>query len=136
MVDSWSKNFTTNNSWYNSPMQNEHEKFMKAALKEAQKAYEAKECPIGCVIVKDGKVFARAHNLRLTHGNALDHAEIIAIDKACRKLGAVCSCNDIFNVAHGHNHQVLFEGGVLEEECSDLMKKFFKEMRTRNKLSD
>ena len=44
-------------------MEDQHIKFMKAALKEAQKAYDKKECPIGCVIVKDGKVFVRAHNL-------------------------------------------------------------------------
>jgi len=147
-----------------------HTKYMKAALKEAQKAYELNECPIGCVIVKDGKIIARSHNLRVTKANAIMHAEIIAIDKACRKVGdfrlndcdmyvtlepctmcsgaiiqsrirkvyfgayepksgAVVSCNDIFNVAHGHNHLVQYEGGLLEEECATLMRTFFKEMR-------
>ena len=60
---------------------------MLEAVKEAEKAIDLGECPIGCVIVKDGKVFVRAHNLRLTRGNAIAHAEVIAIDKACRKLG-------------------------------------------------
>ena len=60
---------------------------MLEAIKEAEKAIDLGECPIGCVIVKDGKIFVRAHNLRLTRGNAIAHAEVIAIDKACRKLG-------------------------------------------------
>ena len=147
---------------------------LEKAMLQARKAASIGEVPIGCVIVKDGKIFVRAHNLKLTKSNALMHAEIIAIDKACRKLGdwrlndmdmyvtlepctmcsgaivqsrirkvyfgayepksgAVCSCNDIFNVEHGHNHKVEFEGGVMEQECSELMLKFFKEMRERNK---
>ena len=66
---------------------NTDEHFMLEAIKEAEKAIELGECPIGCVIVKDGKVFVRAHNLRLTRGNSLAHAEVIAVDKACKKLG-------------------------------------------------
>ena len=62
------------------------EKFMKAALKEAEKAEQKEEVPIGCVIVKDGKIFARAHNLRQTKRLATAHAEILAIEKACRKI--------------------------------------------------
>ena len=62
------------------------EKFMKAALKEAEKAERKEEVPIGCVIVKDGKIFARAHNLRQTKRLATAHAEILAIEKACRKI--------------------------------------------------
>lgn len=62
------------------------EKFMKEALKEARKGYAKAECPIGCVIVKDGKVLVRSHNQKVTKNNALLHAEIIAIDKACKKL--------------------------------------------------
>lgn len=153
---------------------NEHERFMRQALREAQKAYDKEECPIGCVIVKDGKIIAQAHNLRITHNNALSHAEILAIKKACRRLdswrlqdcdmyvtlepctmcsgaiiqarirkvyfaayepkgGAVCSCNDIFNIAHGHNHQVLFEGGLLQKESSNMLKRFFREVRENKK---
>ncbi|HAW16229.1 MAG TPA: tRNA-specific adenosine deaminase [Clostridiales bacterium] len=150
----------------------EKEKFMRQALKEAQKGFDKDECPIGCVIVKDGKVLVRAHNMKLSKGNALLHAEVVAIDKACRKIGdwrlndcdmyvtlepctmcsgaivqsrirkvyfgayepksgAVVSCNDIFEVSHGHNHKVDFEGGILEEECAALMKAFFKKLRNR-----
>lgn len=63
------------------------DKFMKAALKEAQKAYDKGEVPVGCVLVKDGKIIARGHNLRETKENALAHAEIVAINKACKKIG-------------------------------------------------
>ncbi len=65
-----------------------HEKYMKEALKEARKAYEKEEVPIGAVIVKDNKIISRAHNLRETKKQACAHAEILAIVKACRKLDA------------------------------------------------
>ena len=61
-------------------------KFMKAALKEAKKAYEKLEVPVGCVIVKDGKIIARAYNLKESKTDTTKHAEIIAIQKASRKL--------------------------------------------------
>ena len=61
------------------------EYYMKLALLEAKKAEKKGEVPIGAVIVKDGKVIAKAHNLRETKKNSLKHAEIIAIDKACKK---------------------------------------------------
>lgn len=64
------------------------EKFMKEALKEAQKAYEKLEVPVGAVIVKDGKIIARGHNLKETKKDTTKHAEIIAIEKASKKLGA------------------------------------------------
>ncbi|MBO4242108.1 MAG: nucleoside deaminase [Clostridiales bacterium] len=151
----------------------EKEKFMRKALKEAQKGFEKDECPIGCVIVRDGKVLVRAHNKKLSKNNPILHAEVVAIDKACKKIGdwrlndcdmyvtlepctmcsgaivqarirkvyfgayepksgAVVSCNDIFNVEHGHNHKVEFEGGILEEECGALMKAFFKKLRKKS----
>ena len=62
------------------------EKFMKEALKEAKKAYDKLEVPVGAVIVKDGKVIARAHNLKETKYDTTNHAEIIAIQKASKKL--------------------------------------------------
>ncbi|MBQ3076043.1 MAG: tRNA adenosine(34) deaminase TadA [Clostridia bacterium] len=65
---------------------NRDEKFMKAALKEAQKAALEGEVPIGCVVVKDDKIISRGRNARETKKNALLHAEMIAIDKACKKL--------------------------------------------------
>ena len=51
-------------------------------------AKEKNEVPIGAVIVKDNKIIARAHNLRETKKNAIAHAEILAIEKACKKLEA------------------------------------------------
>ena len=144
--------------------------FMKAALKQAQIGYNLAECPIGCVIVKGDEIIARAHNTKLKYGDPTNHAEVVAIRKACKKLGdwrlndcdmyvtlepctmctgaiiqarirkvyfgayepksgAICSRNDLLNVEHGHNHAVEYEGGVLEEEASQLMKDFFKAKR-------
>lgn len=62
------------------------EKFMREALKEAQKAYEKEEIPVGAVIVKDDKIIARAHNLKELKQTAIAHAEILAIQKANKKL--------------------------------------------------
>ncbi|MBR3058143.1 MAG: nucleoside deaminase [Clostridiales bacterium] len=149
-----------------------HEFFMEAALKEAKKAYDLGESPIGCVIVKDGKIIARAHNLRQTRQDATLHAEMSCISKACRKLsawhifgcdlyvtlepcymcagaiiqshirhvyfgaydpkgGAVCSQNRLFDLKH--NHHVEYDGGILEAECSQLLKDFFKSLRAQKK---
>ncbi len=155
-------------------MINNNEKFMKKALKEAQKAYNKDEVPIGCVIVKDGKVIARAYNKREEKNMATAHSELLAIEKACRKLGSwrlndcdlyvtmepcpMCA-GAILNarirslyfgavdeksgavVSNLHeldldktfcNHKVLYEGGVLENECQQLIKQFFRELRKRN----
>lgn len=60
--------------------------FMLEALKLAKKAYDKKEVPIGAIIVKDGKIVAKGYNTREKTQQALNHAEIIAIKKACRKL--------------------------------------------------
>lgn len=62
------------------------EKFMKLALKEAVKARENDEVPIGCVICHNGKVIAKAHNKKNNSKNALYHAEILALQKAQKKL--------------------------------------------------
>ena len=61
---------------------------MQEAIKEAQKAYDKLEVPVGCIIVKDGKIIARAHNLKETKADTTKHAEIIAIQKASKKLKA------------------------------------------------
>lgn len=63
------------------------QKFMKLAIRQAQKAKEMDEVPIGAIAVLDGKVIARAHNTREKTGNALNHAEVLAIQKACKKVG-------------------------------------------------
>lgn len=61
---------------------------MKLAIYEAQKAAEKGEVPVGAVIVKDGEVIAACHNRREEKQNALSHAEIEAINTACKKLGS------------------------------------------------
>ena len=147
------------------------EKFMKAAIRQARTAEKAGEVPIGAVIVMDGKVVARAHNLRETKRLATAHAEIIAIEKACRKIkdwrlsgaemfvtlepcpmcaGAIANarisslyfgayerkcgaCGSVHNVLEstGQNSNVSVAGGVLEEECSALVKSFFENKRNK-----
>lgn len=62
------------------------EGYMRAALKEAQKAYDMHEVPIGCVIVKDDKIIAKACNKRNHDRSVLSHAEILAISQACKKI--------------------------------------------------
>lgn len=65
---------------------NNNTKYMRVAFNEAKKAYELNEVPVGCVIVCNDKIIAKAHNLRENKKNSLYHAEIIAINKACKKL--------------------------------------------------
>lgn len=62
--------------------------FMKKALNEATKAFKKEEVPIGAIIVSNNKIIARAHNLREGTRQACAHAEILAIQKACKKLDA------------------------------------------------
>ncbi len=146
-------------------------KYMKAAMKEAMKAYDLGEVPIGCVIVHEGKIIGRGYNRRNTDKNTLAHAEITAINKASRKLkdwrleecvlyvtlepcqmcsGAIVQARipevvigcmnpkagcagSILNILEmpEFNHQVKVVRGVMEQECSDMLTKFFKELRVR-----
>ena len=62
------------------------EKYMKEAIRQAQKAAKLGDVPIGCVIVYDGKIIGRGYNRRMADKTVLAHAEIIAIRKACKKL--------------------------------------------------
>ena len=157
-----------------SEIMNVNEKFMKSALREAKKAEKAEEVPIGCVIVADGKIIARAYNMRQTKRLATAHAEILAIEKACRKIkdwrldgmemyvtlepcamcaGAIANSRikkvwfgayeqkgggvvSKFNILSesGLNHVTDFEGGLLEEECSSLIKEFFRARRKTKNL--
>ena len=147
----------------------EKEKFMRLALKEAQKAFDKEEIPVGVVIVKDGKVISKAHNLKESKNNATSHAEILAIEKACKKLGAwrlldcemyvtlepcaMCAgalinsrikklyigtddpktgaCGSKLNLLEDFtfNHNVQVEKYILKEECSKILKDFFKMLR-------
>ena len=152
----------------------EDEKFMKAALKEAKKAYELGEVPIGCVIVYEGKIIGRGYNRRNTDKSTLCHAEITAIKKASRYIGdwrlegtaiyitlepcQMCAgaiiqariprviyasqnpkagcAGSVLNILQNDlfNHQAQVTKGILEEECSELLTRFFKELRVRNKI--
>ena len=129
------------------------EKFMKAALKEAQKAYLIDEVPIGCVIVKEDKIIARGYNRRNIDKNTLAHAELTAIRKASKKTGdwrleectmyvvigamnpkAGCA-GSVLNLLQvpKFNHQVELECGILEEECAAMLREFFAELRRKKK---
>ena len=61
---------------------------MREALKQAKKAFEKDEVPVGAIIQRDGEIIARAHNLRETHQDATAHAELLAIRKACKVIGS------------------------------------------------
>lgn len=63
-----------------------HEEFMRIALLEAKKAFDKGEVPVGAVIVQNGKIIAKAHNLKETKNDTTSHAEILAIQKASKKL--------------------------------------------------
>ena len=150
-------------------MENINEKFMKEALKEAQKAYKKLEVPVGAIIVKDGKIVARAHNLKETKNDTIKHAEILAIEKASKKLsnwrlidcemyvtlepcpmcaGAIVNsrikkvnigamdektgaCGSKLNLLQDFNFdtKVDMEIGILENECRELLQKFFVALR-------
>lgn len=62
--------------------------YMKAAFKEALEAYKKGEVPVGCVIVKDGKIIGKGHNLVESTNLTTGHAEILAIESACKALGS------------------------------------------------
>lgn len=149
------------------------EEFMEMALKEAKKAYKQGEVPVGAVIVKNGKVISKAYNKTKQKKNATAHAEILAIDGACKKLKnerlvdtemyitlepcAMCAgaivqaripkviigtrdfksgaANTVLNVLENEklNHRAGFTFGILEKECSEILKTFFKELRDERK---
>lgn len=68
-------------------MMTEDEKYMREAIRQAKKAYQREETPIGCVIVSDGRIIARGYNKRNWKKHTLAHAELIAIHKASRFVG-------------------------------------------------
>ena len=65
----------------------DHEMYMKEAYRLAKKAYRQEETPIGCVIVRDGRIIGKGYNRRNKKKNSLAHAEIMAISQACKKVG-------------------------------------------------
>lgn len=68
-------------------MMTQEERYMKEAIRQARKAWALGDVPIGCVIVYEDKIIARGYNRRMADKNTLSHAEILAIRKACRKVG-------------------------------------------------
>lgn len=71
-----------------APSEKLHLKFMAEALKEAKKAAAKDEVPVGAVVVYEGKIIARGHNLRELRQSVLGHAELVALNKASKKLGS------------------------------------------------
>lgn len=155
------------------PPVSEDEKYMKEAIRQAKKALALNEVPIGCVIVHEGKIIGRGYNRRMTDHTTLAHAEILAIRKACRKMGdwrlencriyitlepcpmcagaivqaripeVIIGCmnpkagcaGSVLDLLHqeGFNHRCEVKTGILGEECSGMMRSFFKELREKEK---
>ena len=149
-------------------------KYMKAALKQAEKAIALGEVPIGAVIVENGRIIGRGYNRRNTDHTTLAHAEITAIRKANRKVGdwrlegctlyvtlepcQMCAgalvqsridkvvigassfksgCGGtLLNILQNEafNHQVEVVSGLMQEECTEILQRFFKDLRKRNKM--
>lgn len=149
------------------------EMYMKEAIRQAKKAGKIDEVPIGCVIVYENKIIARAYNKRNTQKNTLAHAELLAISKASKVLGdwrledctiyitlepcQMCAgaiiqarikrvvigsmnpkagcAGSILNLLQMEqfNHQAEIQIGILEEECSILLKDFFKDLRIKKR---
>ena len=146
------------------------EYFIKLALNEARAAEELDEVPVGAVIVRDGKIIAAAHNMRQTNKCATHHAEVLAIEEACRALGgwrlpdttlyvtmepcAMCAgaiinariprvvygAHDLRFGAFGSlldlsqlplNHKPEIKGGVMGDECRDVLSSYFKRKRDK-----
>jgi tRNA(adenine34) deaminase len=144
------------------------ELFMSKAIELAKKAAKRGEVPIGAIVVKNGKIISQGYNIRESKQNALKHAEIVAIDKACKKLrswrledceiyvtlepclmcyGAILNSRIkklyfgakdnksqidktlLVSKNNSLNHNIEIKGGILEDECSNLLIEFFKNFR-------
>ncbi len=128
---------------------------MLIAIKEAEKARKKGEIPVGAVIVKDGKVLSKAHNLKETKNIATCHAEILAIEKACKKIDnwrlidcemyvTLEPCSMCYGAIEESRISKLYIGsksdtksvqsckreyGILENDCTNMLKSFFTEIR-------
>lgn len=145
---------------------------MARALSLAKKAALKDEVPIGAVIVKDGKVIAEGYNLKEKKNCSVYHAEIVAILKACKKVGdwrlngcsmyvtlepcPMCAgaivnsridelifgaydkkaggCKTLYNITEDPrlNHRLKVTGGIMQEECADILSKYFENKRKNN----
>ena len=147
----------------------QNEQFMLEALAQAKISAEQDEVPIGAVVVKNGEVIARAHNTRNKSRNAVEHAELVAIEQACKVLNdwrltgcdlyvtlepcvmclGACYNARLSNVYFGAydlsgngcvqlsemigrtlNHELAIHGGVLNEQCSQILTDYFKSKRS------
>ena len=151
-----------------------HEEYMRQALALAQEAAAHGEVPVGCVIVREGRIVGRGRNRREEKQHTSSHAEMEAIRQANEVLGTwrlddctlyvtlepcpMCAgaivqariprvvvgsmnpkagcAGSVMNLLQepGFNHQVELEKGILEEECSTMLKEFFKALRKRKSL--
>ena len=113
------------------------EKWMRRALRCARAAFAADEAPIGAVIVRDGEVVATGRNMREKKRNALLHAEIVAIDRACKRLGAWrlegCELYVTLEPCPMCMGTCAVSGGHMENESAKLLGDFFKRLRKRVK---
>lgn len=147
----------------------DYEKYMACALEQAKIAYNNNEVPIGCVIVYNDEIIGKGANMRVTKGNVLAHAEIIAINEACSYMkdwrlekctlfvtvepcpmcaGAILQARipyvvfgtrnpkagcagSIYNILQEErfNHKAEITEGIMAEDCSNIMKSFFKRFR-------
>lgn len=148
-------------------------KFMKIALEEAEKAIQEGEMPVGAVVVKDGEVIAKGHNVRNIEHDPTLHAEIVAIRKACELIsdwrlsdcdlyvtlepcvmcsGAIINSRmksvyfgaydpeygaaggriDLFSRSYFGSTTSVY-GGIMEEECTAMLKEFFASLRKGKK---
>ena len=147
--------------------------FMQHALQRAEKAYQKGEVPVGCVLVKAGKIIAEGWNQPITQHDPSAHAEVITIRAAGQQLEnyrlpdttlyvtlepcTMCAglmiharikrlvfgasepktgaCGSVFNVLadERYNHQLEVEGGIMQEECVAIIKRFFAERRRSRK---
>ena len=135
-----------------SAQRSEDERFMRLALLEAQKALEADEIPIGCVIVSNNQIIGRGHNLTETLSDVTAHAEIQAITAAAQTLGGkylpdatLYVWSQISRIVYGapdpkrgyatyaprvFHPKATVTSGVLEDECRSLIQEFFKSKRS------
>lgn len=142
--------------------------YMQRALALAKEAFDEGEVPVGAVIIRNGEIISEGRNRREKGKNALYHAEIEAIDKACRALGGwrlwdcelyvtlepcpMCAgaivnaripkvyfgsydtkngcCGSVVDLfSFKENFRPECQGGIMEEECQNLIKEFFKKLR-------
>ena len=100
------------------PKTKDHHYFMLQAFKEAQKAYDKGEVPVGAVTVKDGKIIARAHNLKESKQNPSAHAEMLVIEKTAKK--SEHKKNDtLFNTFFNTFFQKWTKGRAVEEHANE-----------------